>query len=96
MTEKELWLWYAILIEQKNGVTNNSFKNTEQIEHLYKSDIERLTKIYGYTEKEAKLIEKSKDKAAIDKFIYIMKEKDIKLVTLEDDKYPLRLRYYSD
>ena len=96
LTEKELWLWYAILIEQKNGVTNNSFKNTEQIEHLYKSDIERLTKIYGYTEKEAKLIEKSKDKAAIDKYIYIMKEKDIKLVTLEDDKYPLRLRYYRD
>lgn len=96
MESRDLWLWYATMVDEKNGVTLTSFDSSIKIEEIYKSDWKTLTEEYGYTNEQADTIISSKQNAKLEKCKKHMENNGINFVTIEDADYPKRLRIYDD
>jgi DNA processing protein len=96
MTREELWIWYATLLDEPNGITYKTFESTQEIKEVYEAGIDQLVEQYKFSKKEAEQIEKSKESGKLEICMKRMREGEIHFVTVEDKLYPERLKQFED
>lgn len=94
--ENKYWLWLSYLPYMWYDKANKYMSVFNNPEEIYKASEETLKKVGIFTEQEIYNILSSKKIINIEEKWNQMLKKEIKFVTINDEKYPDKLRIYDD
>ena len=94
--ENKYWLWLSYLPYMWYDKANKYMSVFNNPEEIYKASEETLKKVGIFTEQEIYNILSSKKIINIEEKCNQMLKKEIKFVTINDEKYPDKLRIYDD
>lgn len=102
LSEREYWFWYCSLYQIPVYIREKLLEEIGCVTEIYHAGEKTLREIFaggGWTNRKEKMVKRimdSRNEEKIQKAYKFMEEKKIRLVIMEDEEYPLRLRWLSD